>query len=122
MVQNEPYTEKADIWAAGCLLYQMSTLSYPFHSPNLLKLAQQVTNAPKDHMIPMVLQIVECNYQPLPSNKYSDKLSAVIARCVKMNCLLVVKYTNRCLTVDSKVRPDIVEVVQPDLAAPPIII
>ena len=46
LVQNEPYTEKVDVWAAGCLLYQMAMLCYPFHSPNLLKLAQQVTPSP----------------------------------------------------------------------------
>lgn len=80
LVQNEPYTEKVDVWAAGCLLYQMAALCYPFHSPNLLKLAQQ---------------IVECNYQPLPLNKYSSRLSTVIAKC---------------LTVDPNKRPDIVEV------------
>lgn len=58
----------------------MAALCYPFHSPNLLKLAQQ---------------IVECNYQPLPLNKYSSRLSTVIAKC---------------LTVDPNKRPDIVEV------------
>ncbi|XP_065896487.1 serine/threonine-protein kinase Nek10-like isoform X2 [Dysidea avara] len=80
LVQNQPYTEKADVWAAGCLLYQMATLCYPFHSPNLLVLAKQ---------------IVECDYQPLPSNKYTDRLSSLIARC---------------LTVDANQRPDIVQV------------
>ena len=44
LVQNQAYTEKADVWAAGCLLYQMATLCHPFHSPNLLQLAQQVMN------------------------------------------------------------------------------
>lgn len=50
LVQSQPYTEKADVWAAGCLLYQMAMLSYPFQSPNLLKLAQQVTIPPPSIM------------------------------------------------------------------------
>ena len=42
LVENEPYTEKADIWAAGCILYQMASLKPPFHSTNMLALAKKV--------------------------------------------------------------------------------
>ena len=42
LVQSEPYTEKVDIWAAGCLLYLMSALQPPFTSSNPLALATKV--------------------------------------------------------------------------------
>ena len=42
LVQSEPYTEKVDIWAAGCLLHLMATLRPPFAAPNPLALATKV--------------------------------------------------------------------------------
>lgn len=42
VVKSEPYGEKADVWAAGCILYQMATLTPPFHSTNMLSLATKV--------------------------------------------------------------------------------
>ncbi len=42
LVENEPYTETADVWAAGCILYQMAMLRPPFQSSNLLALAKKV--------------------------------------------------------------------------------
>lgn len=39
LIQGMPYGEKADIWAAGCILYQMATLEPPFTSHNVLSLA-----------------------------------------------------------------------------------
>lgn len=43
LVQSEPYNEKADVWAAGCILYLMATLKPPFHSTNLLALARKAS-------------------------------------------------------------------------------
>ena len=42
LVQSEPYTEKVDIWAAGCLLYLMAMLHAPFKAANPLALATKV--------------------------------------------------------------------------------
>ncbi|NXP14944.1 NEK10 kinase, partial [Thinocorus orbignyianus] len=80
IVKNEPYGEKADVWAAGCILYQMATLNPPFYSTNMLSLATKIVGAV---------------YEPVPEGLYSEKVSFTI---------------KRCLTPDAEARPDIVEV------------
>jgi len=50
IVQHQPYTQKADIWALGCLLYKMATLEDPFSGTNALAVARR---------------IVECDYKEL---------------------------------------------------------
>ncbi|XP_067858918.1 serine/threonine-protein kinase Nek10 isoform X1 [Heptranchias perlo] len=80
IVKSEPYGEKADIWAAGCILYQMATLTPPFYSSNMLSLATK---------------IVEAAYEPVPEGLYSYK---------------VIETIKRCLTPDAEARPDVVEV------------
>jgi NIMA (never in mitosis gene a)-related kinase len=44
IVQYEPYGEKADIWAIGCILYQMCSLQPPFMGSNMLALVLKVSN------------------------------------------------------------------------------
>ncbi|NXU89163.1 NEK10 kinase, partial [Xiphorhynchus elegans] len=80
VVKSEPYGEKADVWAAGCILYQMATLNPPFYSTNMLSLATKIVGAV---------------YDPVPQGLYSDKVSLTI---------------KSCLTPDAEARPDIVEV------------
>ncbi|XP_072796992.1 serine/threonine-protein kinase Nek10 isoform X1 [Vicugna pacos] len=80
VLKSEPYGEKVDVWAAGCILYQMATLSPPFYSTNMLSLATK---------------IVEAVYEPVPEGVYSEKVTTTISRC---------------LTPDAEARPDIVEV------------
>ncbi|XP_062970395.1 serine/threonine-protein kinase Nek10 isoform X7 [Cynocephalus volans] len=80
VLKSEPYGEKADVWAAGCILYQMATLNPPFYSTNMLSLATK---------------IVEAVYEPVPEGIYSEKVTETISRC---------------LTPDAEARPDIVEV------------
>ncbi|PKU46408.1 serine threonine-protein kinase nek10 [Limosa lapponica baueri] len=80
VVKSEPYGEKADVWAAGCILYQMATLNPPFYSTNMLSLASKIVGAV---------------YEPVPEGLYSEKVSFTI---------------QRCLTPDAEARPDIVEV------------
>eukprot|EP00794_Sanderia_malayensis_P003149 gene3149-3618_t len=77
IIQNLPYGEKADVWALGCVLYQMATLKPPFFSSNMLTLATK---------------IVAADYDPLPDDSYSRKVVEVI---------------RNCLTSDPEKRPDI---------------
>ncbi|KAK0150189.1 Serine/threonine-protein kinase Nek10 [Merluccius polli] len=80
IVKSEPYGEKADIWALGCILYQMTTLQTPFYSTNMLSLATK---------------IVEAIYEPVDDTLFSERVSGMI---------------KWCLSPDPDQRPDVVEV------------
>ncbi|XP_058602606.1 serine/threonine-protein kinase Nek10 isoform X1 [Onychostoma macrolepis] len=80
IVKNEPYGEKADVWAAGCILYQMVTLTPPFYSANMLSLATK---------------IVEAVYEPVEDKAFSERVTDMIKWCLSPN---------------ADVRPDIIEV------------
>ncbi|KAF6727021.1 Serine/threonine-protein kinase Nek10 [Oryzias melastigma] len=80
VVKNEPYGEKADIWALGCILYQMATLKPPFYSSNMLSLASK---------------IVEAEYEPVEEGVFSERVPQMI---------------RWCLTPDAEQRPDVVVV------------
>ena len=60
--QSEPYTSKSDVWALGCILYELCTLKKPFEADNLLGL---------------VFKIVQENPNPIPDS-YSKELRDLI--------------------------------------------
>ncbi|XP_062322189.1 serine/threonine-protein kinase Nek10 [Osmerus eperlanus] len=80
IVKSEPYGEKADVWALGCILYQMATLNPPFYSSNMLSLATK---------------IVEADYEPVVEEAFSERVPDMI---------------KWCLTPQADLRPDIVAV------------
>ncbi|XP_074508974.1 serine/threonine-protein kinase Nek10 [Sebastes fasciatus] len=80
VVKNEPYGEKADVWALGCILYQMATLQPPFYSSNMLSLASK---------------IVEAVYEPIDEGVFSERVTDMV---------------RWCLSPDADQRPDIVAV------------
>ena len=42
IINSLPYSFKSDIWALGCILYQLCTLKVPFDAPNLPALSLMV--------------------------------------------------------------------------------
>uniref|UniRef100_A0A8P4GHX8 NIMA-related kinase 10 n=1 Tax=Dicentrarchus labrax TaxID=13489 RepID=A0A8P4GHX8_DICLA len=80
VVKSEPYGEKADVWALGCILYQMAALQPPFYSSNMLSLASK---------------IVEAVYEPIEEGAFSERVTDMI---------------RWCLSPDADQRPDIVAV------------
>lgn len=65
IVQSQPYGEKADVWAIGCILYQMCSLRPPFHTNNLLALSSKIVGG---------------TYEPLPEGTHSQKVSDTITK------------------------------------------
>eukprot|EP00401_Gymnodinium_catenatum_P008788 CAMPEP_0117555722 /NCGR_PEP_ID=MMETSP0784-20121206/51423_1 /TAXON_ID=39447 /ORGANISM="" /LENGTH=290 /DNA_ID=CAMNT_0005352941 /DNA_START=53 /DNA_END=922 /DNA_ORIENTATION=+ len=60
--RSEPYSWKSDIWALGCVLYELCMLKHAFESSSLLGL---------------VYKIVSDHYEPIPSF-YSPQLNDLI--------------------------------------------
>merc|ERR1719238_2583143 len=89
IVQQMPYTHKADVWSLGCLVYKMATLRDPFRGCNPLSVARR---------------IVECDYERLEAPQHSAPL---------------VEVCEHCLRVRPAERPDIVQVclmIEPEVA------
>ena len=82
IIKNEPYNEKADIWALGCVLYEICCLEPPFFTLNMLALANKITQSDYDH-------------DKLKRFSYSSLVSTVV---------------QNCLIIDPLKRPDIVGV------------
>lgn len=61
-LEEDRYNEKSDVWACGCLLYEMCALAPPFVASNPLSLAMKVKSA---------------KFERIPS-RYSDELQRVI--------------------------------------------
>ena len=58
LCEGKPYNQKSDIWALGCILYEMCTLKRAFEAPTLPAL---------------VLKIMRGTFHPLPAH-YSSSL------------------------------------------------
>uniref|UniRef100_A0A4W6E0U6 non-specific serine/threonine protein kinase n=1 Tax=Lates calcarifer TaxID=8187 RepID=A0A4W6E0U6_LATCA len=67
--ENKPYNNKSDIWALGCVLYEMCTLKHAFEAGNMKNL---------------VLKIIRGTYPPV-SVHYSQDLRSLLALLFKRN-------------------------------------
>ncbi|XP_071759656.2 NIMA-related kinase 12 [Centroberyx gerrardi] len=84
LCQDVPYSSKSDIWALGCLLYEICSLQPPFAATNLLSLFYKITKG---------------EYSSVP-NTYSDDISSLIQTMLCLNpenrpsaaCILGIAY------------------------------
>ncbi|KAL4463886.1 hypothetical protein ABPG74_005823 [Tetrahymena malaccensis] len=67
--ESKPYTYKSDIWALGCVLYELCALEHAFESNNLLGL---------------IFKIVQQNISDIPSI-YSKELNDLIHKLLNKN-------------------------------------
>ncbi|XP_028300394.1 serine/threonine-protein kinase Nek1 isoform X2 [Gouania willdenowi] len=65
--ENKPYNNKSDVWALGCVLYEMCTLKHAFEAGNMKNL---------------VLKIIRGSYPPV-SVHYSQELRFLLAQLLK---------------------------------------
>ena len=75
MCRNKPYNEKSDIWALGCILYELLTFNHPFTATNQAALFIKILNNKYNPFPPgvpedlknMVDFILEKDYELRPS-------------------------------------------------------
>ena len=69
MVSSQPYTEKADVWALGVLLYELAALRLPFLAPSIIEISHLISKG---------------SYPPLPEH-YSPELSKLIGYMLQLD-------------------------------------
>ena len=62
LCEERPYNEKSDVWALGCIVYELCTRAHPFKAANQAALA---------------LKIIKGSFDPIPGS-YTSELSSVI--------------------------------------------
>ena len=70
MINGDKYTNKVDIWALGCIIYELCTLDYCFSDNNILKLINKINSGKHG--------IIDTKY-------YSDRLQNLIDLSLKKN-------------------------------------
>ena len=68
LCQNRPYNNKSDVWALGCLAYEMMALSHAFQASNLNEL---------------VLKIMKGVFPPIDADTWGSDLQLVVAKCLR---------------------------------------
>lgn len=79
MCDNKPYGKKSDVWALGCILYELCCLSKAF-------------DLGSGGISGIILKIMKGTYEPIPA-AYSDDMKALVG------AMLQVKPRRRCVCV-----------------------
>ena len=52
MCEGKPYDTKSDVWALGCLMFELASLKPPFQAANQTLLARKIINEAPDSRVP----------------------------------------------------------------------
>ncbi|CAD8081737.1 unnamed protein product [Paramecium sonneborni] len=69
MCEEKPYNEKSDIWALGCVIYELCTFKHPFEA---------------NSQGALVFKIIKGKYEPI-GQMYSQALAQLIDLCLQKN-------------------------------------
>ena len=77
ILEEKPYNEKSDVWALGCILYEMATFKYPYNASNQAALFLKIKNGKYEqignHYTHELKKMIQCllgkNYFRRPTMK-----------------------------------------------------
>ena len=102
LCEELPYNEKSDIWALGCILYELCTYKHPFNAKYQASLVMKILeNKPKpihkyysDDLQKLINLILDKNYKTRPSCEDILKLPFVIEQLKKIGLYDKIKINN----------------------------
>ncbi|KAL1512171.1 hypothetical protein AB1Y20_005437 [Prymnesium parvum] len=95
MCEERPYNEKSDVWALGCLTYELCSLSPPFVAANQMALARKITSSTPAPLAAhfsmelqfLVMKMLEKDVSKRPSASQILEYSPVRARLPEIRAL-----------------------------------
>ncbi|WBW71190.1 serine/threonine protein kinase, NIMA related Fin1 [Schizosaccharomyces osmophilus] len=70
IIRNNPYSAKSDIWALGCVMFEVCMLGHPFEGRSYLELQKNICQGNLSHW----------------DGYYSDELYQLIRHCLETDC------------------------------------
>lgn len=87
--QEKPYTWPSDIWAMGCVLYELCALKLPFEGANFVILTQKIVRDPLPTMPPVFSRFLHTLYSAMMTRnpKYRPSASSILQRPQMQNVI-----------------------------------
>eukprot|EP00960_Hanusia_phi_P043707 756211-Hanusia_phi.AAC.1 len=77
LCQNEPYNHKSDLWAVGCLLYEVVMLRHAFEAKNLNELVLNIMQGKVMVYLPLPL-LTSWQYPPVDKEKWGEDIPKLV--------------------------------------------